>query len=1557
MKTKLIYMMLALLFTATGLAQTFTVDGFNYNVLSTNPNEVEVTGGSDGSNPLTIRSSVTHEGITYTVTTIGNSAYRGRGLNNVILPNTITTIRFRAFRDNGGLTTVTLPASITSVQGEAFFNGGLNQLIAEGTVPASISNSSFGTRSNVDLIIPDGLEETYINAGWTGFNSINGEIPLFGTFEVGDLRYRLTSKNPNEVEVRARLNGIQEVVIPTSVVEPQFGETFTVNSVGLRAFKNAAINSVVFPNTLETIGVEAFQNNNLTAITFPTSLASIDDRAFRSNPLTNVTSQAVAAPTITSSSIENRGDINLTIPSGSEAAYESAGWTGFFLVNGVPNIGANFSVDGFAYRITGVNPDTAELRGGANGITDLVLPSTATKNGITFAVTAIGNRAFRNRGINSVVFPSSIELIGNEAFETNNLTTITLPASVTVINNEAFRDNLLSEVISQAVAAPAIEINSFTNRSDIDLTVPNGSETAYADAGWTGFFSINGTPSIGSTFSVDGFNYGISGVDPNTVELRGGGNGITDLVLPATTTKNGFSFTVTAIGNRAFRNRGINSVVLPSTIEVVGDEAFEINNLSAVTIPAAVHTIGSEAFINNSLTQVTFTSGPETIGESAFRNNLLTNVSIPTGTVTIGTGAFFNNQLTSITIPGTVDSIGREAFRDNQLGSVTIPQGVITIERGAFLNNQLTEVTMANTVETIGGDAFRGNQLTTVNLSNSLTSLGAGAFRSNQLTSIVIPNGVTEIGSQTFRDNDLTNVTLPENLQIIKNDAFRNNELTTISFPASLIELQGFAFRNNKLTSVTIPTTISAIGANTFSDNQLTDITIPANIQTIGNDAFARNPINILTANSATPATITTSSFGTRSTINLIIIPDEQAVIDDYIAAGWTGFGSVNGEFQVGARFIEGDLRYEVTQVNPNEVKVLNRVTTVQNITIPATVTESNSGTSFNVTAIEDAAFQNTDITAVTIGANMETIGNNAFQGASLTAVDAQGTTPATITASSFGDRSLIDLTLPTGLETVYANAGWTGFKSVNGELSDGLIGAQFTESGITFEVISIDPNEVAVTGSSVTGVVTIPGQVTFEANSFSVVTIATNAFQNDDITSVTLPASITTIEANAFSTDSLNEIIALGTVPATIEANSFSSREDISLTVPVESETAYENAGWTGFFSVNGSGPSVGNAFSVGGIRYEILTLSPNTVKAIGKSGVVPNNDYVFPELLSKNGVDFTITVIGNSAFRNRSVRTVILPSTLQILEFRAFRDNGNLQSVTLPASVTSVGVEAFFDCGLTEVISEIVAPPNISSGSFGDRSVIDLTIPAETLQAYLDAGWTGFKTITELGANIALSTRVFLQGASLNPFSGEEDLMRDNLRIDGVLPTTSPYFDGLTADAGVFAIMGPNAIVDWVVIELRDATDNSILIDGRSALLQRDGDVVDVDGVSPIQFGGLPGGDYHVVVDHRNHLAIITANAAALSTGTNLIDFTSDVTLAQGTTNALVEVRPGVFGLVGGDLDENGQVQNTDISSLRPKLGIAGYDNADLDMNGQIQNTDINNLLNLNLGKGEQF
>ncbi|MBZ0326586.1 MAG: choice-of-anchor D domain-containing protein, partial [Altibacter sp.] len=230
----------------------------------------------------------------------------------------------------------------------------------------------------------------------------------------------------------------------------------------------------------------------------------------------------------------------------------------------------------------------------------------------------------------------------------------------------------------------------------------------------------------------------------------------------------------------------------------------------------------------------------------------------------------------------------------------------------------------------------------------------------------------------------------------------------------------------------------------------------------------------------------------------------------------------------------------------------------------------------------------------------------------------------------------------------------------------------------------------------------------------------------------------------------------------------------------------------------------------------------------------------------------------------------------------------------------------------------------------------------------------WSSVLTEEFLYEALVLSSTVFLQGSLINPIVGEEDLMRDDLRVAELLPTTSPYTDGLLCDNSVFSATGDDAIVDWVWLELRDSSDRSIVVEGRSALLQRDGDIVNIDGVSAVNFHASAD-DYYLLVQHRNHLSILSALPVSMSTET-AIDLSSDPLLVFGGNNAVINIG-GVFAMISGDAQPNGQIQNSDVIEVIDQLGTAGYSNLDTDMNGQVQNTDINVSIRTNLGRGIQY
>jgi hypothetical protein len=157
-------------------------------------------------------------------------------------------------------------------------------------------------------------------------------------------------------------------------------------------------------------------------------------------------------------------------------------------------------------------------------------------------------------------------------------------------------------------------------------------------------------------------------------------------------------------------------------------------------------------------------------------------------------------------------------------------------------------------------------------------------------------------------------------------------------------------------------------------------------------------------------------------------------------------------------------------------------------------------------------------------------------------------------------------------------------------------------------------------------------------------------------------------------------------------------------------------------------------------------------------------------------------------------------------------------------------------------------------------------------------------------VNANPQVAIKLFLGG----PFNIAAASMADSLRIKSLIPLTQPYgispYNTNHALVGsgpemitnsVLTTVGPNAIVDWVFIELRSASNINTVVATRSALLQSDGDVVDLDGTSPVTFTNAVVGNYYIAVKHRNHLSVATANTITCGASTVNIDFTSPSTV----------------------------------------------------------------------------
>ncbi len=210
---------------------------------------------------------------------------------------------------------------------------------------------------------------------------------------------------------------------------------------------------------------------------------------------------------------------------------------------------------------------------------------------------------------------------------------------------------------------------------------------------------------------------------------------------------------------------------------------------------------------------------------------------------------------------------------------------------------------------------------------------------------------------------------------------------------------------------------------------------------------------------------------------------------------------------------------------------------------------------------------------------------------------------------------------------------------------------------------------------------------------------------------------------------------------------------------------------------------------------------------------------------------------------------------------------------------------------------------------------------------------------------------SKAFLEG----PF--DTDSMKTDLRLNHDIPSTQP-FDGSPWNYPGHEIIQYAAedMVDWILVQLRTGTDSSTTVATRAAILRKDGQIVDTDGDFPVSFSGITAGNYYVVIRHRNHLAVMSANPLPLSTSTENYDFSTSAGQAYGS-DAQLELASGIYGLYAGDANANGQIQNDDKNNYwKTEVGQAGYRSSDFNLNGQVQNDDKNNYWKNNVGKGTQ-
>ena len=394
-------------------------------------------------------------------------------------------------------------------------------------------------------------------------------------------------------------------------------------------------------------------------------------------------------------------------------------------------------------------------------------------------------------------------------------------------------------------------------------------------------------------FKVDGIYYKITSQADNTVAVTYRGKSYSafpneyyrDVKIPESVTYDGNTYSVTSIGDGAFRGCSrLTFVELPNSVTSIGDNAFyECSSLTSVEIPNSVTSIGTYAFyLCSSLTSVELPNSVTSIGDDAFAGcRSLTSVEIPNSVTSIGNDAFGGcSSLTSVEIPHSVTSIGYQAFYYcSSLTSVEIPNSVTSIGDNAFYgtawyNNQPdgviyvgkvlykykgtmpanTSITIEDGTVSISPYAFWGRSgLTSVEIPNSVTNIGEVAFGNcSSLTSMVVApnnpkydsrdncNAIIESESNTLIAGCM-NSTIPYSVTSIGYSAFYDcSSLTSVEIPNSVTSIERDAFLGcSSLTSVEIPNSVTGIGNSAFEYcSSLTSVEIGNSVTSIGSSAF-----------------------------------------------------------------------------------------------------------------------------------------------------------------------------------------------------------------------------------------------------------------------------------------------------------------------------------------------------------------------------------------------------------------------------------------------------------------------------------------------------------------------------------------------------------------------------------------------------------------------------------------------------------------------------------------------------------------------------------------------
>ena len=908
------------------------------------------------------------------------------------------------------------------------------------------------------------------------------------------------------------------------------------------------------------------------------------------------------------------------------------------------------------------------------------------------------------------------------------------------------------------------EIEPITQETDSALSLPVPEKEGYYFVGWftekvpTSFddeFTLETMPGKNITLyagwaseEIKGkFTYEINGDEITVTGYKDG----SEMVIP----ENLFGFTVTEIGDSAFRNcNSIVSVSIPDSIINIGQYAFRDCSSLTIYCEAAskpsdwnsnwnysncpvvwdckntdVASGGNIYYVDEKgiryalkdgnatvVRQIQSLSGDIEIPSSVSYKNNIYNVT------SINSFAFSEcSSLKSITIPGSITSIGSSAFSGcSSLESMTLP--FIGAEAGVTSSDtyQYPLGYIFGTSSYTGGTSVRqyyygsstsSTTSTTYYIPSALRSVNVtggdllrGTFYNcSMLTNIAIPDSLTSIGASAFyRCSSLTSITIPDSVTNIGFSAFSGcSSLTSITIPDGVTSIGDYTLYNcSSLTSITIPDSVTNIGFSAFSGcSSLTSITIPDSVTSIGSSAF--------------------SGCSSLESITLPFIGAEAGVTS-----------SDTNQYPLG--YIFGTNSYTGgTRVEQSYYGSSTNSTTSTTYYIPSALR------SVNVTGgdlLRGTFYNCSMLTNIAIPDSLTSIGASAFyRCSSLTSI----TIPDSVTNIGFsafsGCSSLTSITIPDSVMSIddYVFSGCSSLEAVYITDIEAWCNTSFSNS--YSNPLSYAHN-LYLNGELVTEIA-IPDSVTI---------IGSSAFYNcSSLTSITIPDSVTSIGSSVFSGCSSLETVYITDIIAWCNI----SFDDMSSNPLYYAHYLYINGELVTELIIPESITSIGQYAFSGCSSLKSITI-PDSITSVGLSAFsncssletvyitdieawcnisfryensnplyFAHNLYLNGKLVTELVIPESVTSIGSYAFSGcSSFKNVNFGdnSQLESIGSYAFRGCSSLTSITIPDNVTSIGSDAFYNCSSLTNITIPNSVTSIGSSAFsGCSSLESMTLP----------------------------------------------------------------------------------------------------------------------------------------------------------------------------------------------------------------------------------------------------